>query len=56
MHLESFYYDMERILQAETLRDYPLKREKQAYFLFSYEERDPLNGQAKVERIREEMG
>ena len=56
MHLEFFYYDMERILQAETLRDYPLKRENRTYFLFSYEERDPLSGQAKVEHIREEMG
>lgn len=56
MHLEFFYYDMDRILQAETLRDYPLKRENRTYFLFSYEERDPLSGQAKVVHIREEMG
>lgn len=56
MHLEPFYYDMESILQAERLQDYPLKRERPAYFLFSYEERDPLSGQAKVERIRREMG
>lgn len=56
MHLESFHYDLERVLQAETLGDYPLKKENQSYFLFSYEERDPLSGQAKVECIREEMG
>lgn len=56
MHLESFCYDMEEIMQAETLQAYPPKRENKAYFLFSYEERNPLSGQAKVERIRGEAG
>ncbi len=56
MHVEAFWYDMEDILQAQTLEDYPAKGVCQMYFLFSYETRDPLSGQAKVERIRREEG
>ncbi len=54
MHLEAFWYDMEAVLQAEVLQDYPKKNKGRTYFLFSYEERDPLTGQAKAERIRRE--
>ncbi len=56
MHLEAFWYDMEEILQAETLGAYPAKKDTRQFFLFSYEERDPLTGQAKAQCIRRNHG
>lgn len=56
LHVEAFWYDMEEILQAETLQAYPAKEDTRQFFLFSYEERDPLTGQAKAERIRRDHG
>lgn len=52
-HLEGFWYDMDSILQAEFLDAYPAKKDRRAYYLFSYDQRDPLSGQAKVERVWE---
>lgn len=56
MHLEAFWYDMEQILQAKTLETYPARKAARQFFLFSYEERDPLTGQARVECIRRNHG
>lgn len=53
VHLEGFWYDMESILQAEFLDQYPAKKDRRAYYLFSYGQRDPLSGQAKVECVQE---
>lgn len=51
VHLEGFWYDMEEIRQQEFLKGYPVKGGEREYYLFSYEQRDPLSGQAKVERV-----
>lgn len=51
MHLDGFWYDMEKILQTEFLENYPGKKDRWEYYLFSYERRDPLSGQARVERV-----
>ena len=51
-HVERFWYDMELIRQNRTLAEYPAKKEKQSYYLFSYEQRDPLTGQTKTERLQ----
>lgn len=56
MHLEAFWYGMEEILQAETLETYPAKADTRQFILFSYEEREPLTGQAKAECIRRDNG
>lgn len=53
MHLEAFWHDMESIRKAGTLADYPQRLESRQFFLFSYEERDPLSGQAKAICIEE---
>ena len=47
-HLEPFWYDMETIRQAKTLTVYPDKNKTQNFYLFCYQERDVLTGQAKV--------
>lgn len=51
MHLDVFWYDMEKILRTKTLTDYPKKQKRQQFFLFSYEQRDALTGQAAVKRV-----
>lgn len=51
-HLEAFWYDMEEILRSDTLQAYPERKDTRQFFLFSYEEREPLTGQAKAECIR----
>lgn len=53
MHLEAFWHDMESLQKAGTLTDYPQRLRSRQFFLFSYEERDPLSGQAKATRIEE---
>lgn len=53
MHLEGFWYDMEEILKAGTLEDYPERQSRRQFFLFSYEQRNPLTNQAQAGRIRD---
>lgn len=50
-HLEPFWYDMEGIIQQKKLNNYPEKRAAREFYLFSYEERNPLTGQAKVRKV-----
>ncbi len=47
-HLEPFWYDMEIIQKKETLAEYPEKKKERSFYLFSYEQRHPLTGQAGV--------
>ena len=49
-HVEPFFWDMEVLQNNKTLVEYPAKGERQLY-LFSYEQKNPLTGQAKVEKI-----
>ena len=51
-HLEPFWYDMEVIRNSKALADYPKKSEKPSFYLFSYQQRSPLNGQAKAELVQ----
>ncbi len=50
-HLEPFWYDMEEIMGQKKLNRYPEKEPVREFYLFSYEERNPLTGQAKVRKI-----
>lgn len=50
-HIEPFFWDMEVLRDNKTLTEYPAKGERQLY-LFSYEQKNPLTGQAKVEKIK----
>ncbi|MEY8390975.1 DUF4080 domain-containing protein [Lachnospiraceae bacterium] len=50
-HLEPFWYDMETIREKMTLSAYPEKRAEQSFYLFSYEQRNPLSGQAQVRLV-----
>ena len=50
-HLEPFWYDMETIRQVKTLTSYPDKNKTQSFYLFCYQERDALTGQAKTVRV-----
>ena len=50
-HLEPFWYNMEEIMGQKKLSKYPEKRPAREWYLFSYEERNPLTGQAKVRKI-----
>ncbi len=51
-HLEPFWYDMETIRNNKTLADYPKKKKTPSFYLFSYEQRSPITGQAKAELVR----
>ncbi len=51
-HLEPFWYDMEQILRNRTLSEYPRKEQEQGFYLFSYEKRNPLTGQAQVQKVQ----
>lgn len=51
-HIEPFYYDMNLLLNRKSISEYPLKGEP-VFYLFSYEKKNPLTGQTKVERIEE---
>ncbi len=51
-HLEPFWYDMESIKESYTLHAYPEKMLEKQFWLFSYEERDPLTRQAKAIKIQ----
>ena len=50
-HLEPFWYDMETIRQVKTLTAYPDKNKTQSFYLFCYQERDALTGQATTVRV-----
>lgn len=51
-HLEPFWYDMEAIKETDMLQAYPEKMAERQFWLFSYEERDPLTRQAKAIKIQ----
>ena len=51
-HVEPFYYDMNLLLKQKSMSEYPPKGE-QSFYLFSYEKKNPLTGQAEVKRIEE---
>ena len=50
VHLEPFFYDFSKFLQKKQ-QGYPEKQQEWSFYLFSYEERNRLTGQAKVEII-----
>ena len=50
-HLEPFWYDFEKVRQAKTLEGYPDRIQEPEFWLFSYETRDPLSGQAKADKV-----
>ena len=50
VHLEPFFYDFSKLLQKKQ-QGYPEKQQEWSFYLFSYEERNRLTGQAKVEII-----
>lgn len=50
-HLEPFWYDMEAIKQVKTLTSYPGRNKIQSFYMFHYQERDALTGQAKTVRV-----
>ena len=52
-HLEPFWYEMEELREQKTLTDYPKRQRERQFYLFSYEERNPLTGQAAVSRLDE---
>lgn len=54
MHAEPFYYEFQKMLRGEQ-EGYPKKREQPQFYIFSYEERDALTGQAKVMAVEGEM-
>lgn len=46
-HVEPFFYDIDDLLKQKSLLDYPKKGE-QRFYLFQYEHRNPLTGQAEA--------
>ena len=50
-HAEPFWYDMETVMQQKTLETYPERLQGRQFYLFSYGEKNPLTGQAKVRKI-----
>lgn len=50
MHLEPFYYDFTGLLQG-TQQGYPQRCETCSFYVFDYENRSPLTGQAAVLKI-----
>lgn len=51
-HIEPFYYDMSLLLKQKSISEYPQKGQR-SFYLFSYEGKNPLTGQAEVRRIEE---
>lgn len=49
-HVEPFYYDMNLLMEQKTIEGYPQKGDR-VFYLFSYEEKNPLTGQAEVSCI-----
>ncbi len=52
-HLEPFWYGIEELREQKTLTAYPQRQRERQFYLFSYEERNPLTGQAAVKRLDE---
>ncbi len=52
-HVEPFYYDFSMLLQGEQ-KGYPKRNATRSFYLFDYEKRNPLTGQADVSMIGEE--
>ncbi|MEG1290696.1 MAG: B12-binding domain-containing radical SAM protein [Lachnospiraceae bacterium] len=50
--IEPFYYDMEEILVQKSLTQYPHRNQECGFYLFSYEEKNPLTGQAAVMLVK----
>ncbi len=50
-HLEPFWYDMRELVEQKTLVSYPEKQTERQFYLFSYEKRNPLTGQAKLKGL-----
>lgn len=51
-HLEPFYYDFSGWLDKKDVR--PKRQEQWRFYRFSYDKRDPLTHQARVEEVRNE--
>lgn len=50
LHIEPFFYDFKGLLQGNQ-REYPSRNEKWTFYLFNYEKRSTLTGQAEVVRL-----
>lgn len=50
-HVEPFFYDMELLLNQKSILEYPAKGTR-SFYLFSYEKKNPLTGQAEVIKIK----
>lgn len=51
-HLEPFFHDFTGLLEGRQ-QGYPRRNEEYCFYLFSYEERNPLTGQARVTCLSE---
>ncbi len=51
-HIEPFFHDFTGLLEGRQ-QGYPRRNEEYGFYLFSYEERDPLTGQARVVYLKE---
>lgn len=55
VHLEPFYYDLEHLSQRRRTcgeeQDFPRRKPERSYYLFDYENRNPLTGQANVTKL-----
>lgn len=51
-HLEPFCYDMEALQESRTIAVYPPKLPEKQFWLFDYEDRNPLDRQAKAQRVQ----
>lgn len=49
-HCEPFHYDMNFLMEQKSITEYPKKGDK-IFYLFSYERRNPLTGQAEVNSL-----
>lgn len=54
-HVEPFSYDMDMLLRQKSILEYPVRRE-QHFYLFSYDKKNPLTGQAEVKKIEPQRG
>lgn len=51
-HLEPFCYDMEFLQESRTIAVYPSKLPEKQFWLFDYEDRNPLDRQAKAQKVQ----
>ena len=47
-HAEPFWYDLEPLLHQRSIREYPERRKQRQFYVFFYEKKNPLTGQAEV--------